>query len=217
MARELSPGASPRAPATVPPRGTLLAAPGLPRGVGSSMLVIGLTGRNCAGKDTVADLLEPRGFERHSLSDALREELRARGVPITREALIALGRELREKEGPAVLAERMKRMIRTERVVLVSVRSPAEVESLRRLARFRLVAVDAPIEVRFRREMARRREQAPLTFEAFRALEAMEESTDPNAQQLGATIRLADRTVENGGTKEALEAKVEALVEELDG
>src|SRR5262245_39038475 len=100
------------------------------------MRVIGLTGRNCAGKDTVAGLLAPRGFERHSLSDALRVELTARGVPIMREALIALGRELREKEGPAVLAERMKRMIRTQKVVLVSVRSPAEVASLRRLPGF---------------------------------------------------------------------------------
>jgi dephospho-CoA kinase len=180
------------------------------------MLVIGLTGRNCAGKDTVADLLVPRGFERHSLSDALREELRARGVAITRVALIAVGRELREREGPAVLAERMKRMVRTDRVVLVSVRSPAEVVSLRRLPRFVLVEVAAPIDVRFRREMARRREQAPITFEAFSALEAMEESTDPNAQQLGATIRLADRVVENGGTKDALEAKVAALLEDLD-
>jgi len=149
--------------------------------------------------------------------EALREELRARRVEITREALIAVGRELREKEGPAVLAERMKRMMRTERVVLVSVRSPAEVASLRTLPRFRLVAVEAPLDVRFRREMARRREQAPMTFEAFSALEAMEESTDPNAQQLGATIRLADRRVENGGTRDALEAKVATLLEEFDG
>ena len=66
-------------------------------------------------------------------------------------------------------------------------------------------------------EMARRREQAPVTFEAFAALEAMEESTDPNAQQLGATIRLADRVLGNGGTKEALHAKVASLLEELDG
>lgn len=181
------------------------------------MLVIGLTGRNCAGKDTVADLLEVRGFERHSLSDALREELRRRGAAITREALIAVGRELREAEGPAVLAERMKRMIRTDRVVLVSVRSPAEVESLRRLPRFVLVAVDARVDVRFERERSRRREQAPLTFEAFKALEAMEETTDRNAQQLGATIALADRVLPNDDTKEALAAQVEDLLEDLDG
>jgi dephospho-CoA kinase len=181
------------------------------------MLVIGLTGRNCAGKDTVADLLQARDFERHSLSDALREELRLRGVPVTREALIAIGRELRQAEGPAVLAERMKRMIRTDRVVLVSVRSPAEVESLRRLPGFVLVAVDARIDVRFERERSRRREQAPLTFESFAALEAMEETNDPNAQQLGATIRLADRVLPNDDTKEALAARVEDLLEDLDG
>jgi dephospho-CoA kinase len=179
------------------------------------MRVIGLTGRNCAGKDTVADLLVPLGFERHSLSDVLRVELAARGVPITREALIAVGRELREKEGPAVLAERMKRMIKTQRVVLVSVRSPVEVASLRRLPGFVLVAVEAPVEVRFLRESERRREQAPTTLQAFQALEAMEESTDPNAQQLGATIRVADVRLSNDTTREALAAKVARLLEDL--
>ncbi len=179
------------------------------------MVVIGITGRNCAGKDTVADLLEARGFERHSLSDVLRVELRARGVPITRDALIDVGRELRETEGPAVLAERMKGMIETKRVTLVSVRSPLEVASLRALPGFVLVAVDAPTDVRFAREVSRSREKAATTLEQFRALEAREESTDANAQQLGATIALADHTVTNGGTQEELSGRVKALLAAL--
>lgn len=179
------------------------------------MPVIGLTGKNCAGKDTVADLLEARGYERHSLSDVLREELRARGEAITREALIAVGRELREKQGPAVLAERMKRMLRTRRAALVSVRSPAEVASLAAIPGFVLVAVAAPIEVRYERESSRRREGAKGTLEQFRALEALEDTKDPNAQQLSATIALADRVIENDGTLPDLTARVEALLLEL--
>jgi dephospho-CoA kinase len=181
------------------------------------MLVIGITGRNCAGKDTFADLLEARGFERYSLSDALREELRARGAPITRPALIELGRELREAEGPAVLAERMKKMLRTDRVTLVSVRSPAEVASLRELAGFVLVSVDAPAAERFRREVSRSREQAVQTLAEFEELERREESTDPNAQQLGATIALADHVLANGGSQAALEERAVRLLADLDG
>ena len=180
------------------------------------MLVIGITGRNCAGKDTLADDLEARGFERHSLSDAIREELRARGREITRDALIGLGRELREAEGPAVLAERMKRMIKTDRVALVSVRSPAEVESLRALDRFVLVSVSAPVEVRYAREMSRAREGAGGTLEEFVAIEAREDSTDPNAQQLSATIAMADTEIVNDGDRAALTTCVEMLLGEID-
>lgn len=179
------------------------------------MTVLGLTGRNCAGKDSVADVLERRGFERHSLSDVLRVELRARGAEVTRAALIDVGRELREREGPAVLADRMKGMIRTGRVVLVSVRSPAEVASLRALPGFVLVAVEAPVDVRFAREATRKREGPAPTLAEFVALERREDSTDANAQQLGATIAIADRVLVNDGALADLERRVEGLLEEL--
>ena len=180
------------------------------------MLVIGITGRNCAGKDSVAAALAARGFEKHSLSDVLREELLQRGTPITRPALIAVGNELRAAEGPGVLARRVQRLMRTDRVALVSVRNPAEVACLRELDRFTLWGVRAPVEVRFEREVARGRESAALTLGAFRELEARENTADPNAQQLDATMALADRVIENDGTLEGLEARVAALLEEID-
>ncbi|MBI4863183.1 MAG: hypothetical protein HY815_23390 [Candidatus Riflebacteria bacterium] len=145
------------------------------------MTIFGITGRNCAGKDSVADVLERRGYERHSLSDALRMELGERGATITRSALIEIGRELRESEGPAVLANRMKRLIRTHH-----------------------------------RELARRREAPAPSFEEFLALEAREDSSDPNGQQLAATIAMADRTVVNDGTPADLEVKIVQLLREMD-
>lgn len=184
------------------------------------MLVIGITGKNCAGKDATADILESVGFERHSLSDALRAELKARGEDVTREALIELGVELRAAEGPAVLAERMMGLMRTDRVCLVSVRSPAEVHALRRLERFVLWALAAPASVRYRREHARhheRQETVPLTLEAFLALEERENTRDENAQQLDAAIDLADETLLNEGGLQELRAQVLGLLEALDG
>ena len=116
---------------------------------------------------------------------------------------------------PAVLAERMKRMIRTERVALVSVRSPAEIESLRELDGFVLLAVDAPVEVRFAREKGRRRESAVKTLEEFVELEERENTTDPNAQQLSAAIGMADRVIENNGSFEDFEGQLERLLDDL--
>lgn len=183
-------------------------------------VVLGLTGRNCAGKDATADLLERRhGFERHSLSDALRDELRSRGAAITREALIDVGNELRLAEGPATLARRMKRKMETDRVVLVSVRNLAEVSSLRELAGFRLIALDAPAAVRFRREQERnphRGEGTAASLDAFLALEAREDGVDAASQQLGQTIAAADHVIRNDGTLQDLERAVEALLEAIE-
>lgn len=179
-------------------------------------VVIGITGRNCAGKDTVAAILEEHGFERYSLSDVLRAELRARGEEITRPALIALGNELRAAEGPGTLAIRVRAMIQTDRCALVSVRNPVEVERLREIPGFELWGVDAPVEERFARETSRGRESQPTTLEAFQALEERENTSDPNAQQLDATFRLADHTIDNDGTLEDLEAKVMARAARLE-
>ncbi len=115
-----------------------------------------------------------------------------------------------------MLAERMKRMIHTDRVCLVSVRSPIEVASLRELDGFVLLAVEAPPRVRYDRELERRREGAGGTFEDFLALEAQEDSTDPNAQQLSATIALADHTLTNDGALPDLERRVDELLGDLD-
>lgn len=180
------------------------------------MLVIGITGRNCAGKDSIAAALAARGFEKHSLSDVLREELRRRGERVTRPALIALGNELRASEGPAVLARRVQALMRGNRVALVSVRNPSEVACLRELDRFELWGVRAPVEVRFAREAARGRESAALTLDEFRRLEERENTSDPKAQQLDATMALADRVLENGGSLAELEARVATLLEGID-
>ncbi len=178
-------------------------------------LVIGITGRNCAGKDTVARMLVERGFESYSLSDVLRVELERRGVAIERASLIALGNELRASEGPGVLAKRVQSMMTTDRVALVSVRNPSEVEALRGIDGFVLLGVDAPVAIRFAREASRGRESAPETLERFEELERLENTTDPNAQQLDATMALADHVLENGGTLKAFEATVSALLTKL--
>jgi dephospho-CoA kinase len=43
------------------------------------MIIIGLTGRNAAGKTTAGETLGTRGFSYLSLSDVIREEAKQRG------------------------------------------------------------------------------------------------------------------------------------------
>ena len=67
-------------------------------------MLIGLTGRNAAGKGEVAEYLKKKSFYYYSLSDVIRDEIRSRGQEPTREALIEVGNELRQKHGAHILA-----------------------------------------------------------------------------------------------------------------
>ncbi|MBR9693348.1 AAA family ATPase [Candidatus Woesearchaeota archaeon] len=181
------------------------------------MLVIGFTGKMCAGKDAAAAILQQRGFEFHSLSDAIRAEADKRGLERTRENLRNLGNELRATHGPSVLGERMKELMTTEKVVLVSIRNPAEVEALRQIEKFVLVTIDAPTELRFEREVARGREDPPASVEELLEREELENKADPNNQQLDATMALADETIMNDSSLQELGGKVLALLEKYHG
>jgi len=182
-------------------------------------MIIGLTGLNGAGKGEVASFLKTRGFAYYSLSDEIREEILRRGRVITREELIEVGTELRTTFGPGVLAERVAERLGHDRNYVVdSIRNPAEVQVLRRLEGFTLLAVEAAQATRFERSRLRGREAAAATQAQFAAEEARElESSNPARQQLLATIRLADFTVNNDGALADLERSLEALLPRLMG
>lgn len=180
-------------------------------------MIIGLTGKNAAGKGEVAQVLKEGGFDYLSLSDLLREALIEQGLELNRENLIRVGRELRKRYGGGYLADRALQKIQVDKNFIVdSIRNPREVEVLRRNPNFRLIHVVAKPQTRFERMKARNREGDPQNFQEFEALEAKEAaSADPNAQQLDETSQLADAFLENNGSKEELQARVKDLIREL--
>src|SRR5262245_55481880 len=197
--------------------------------------VVGLTGPNAAGKGEVANILRARGYTYHSLSDVVREEATRRGLDHSRENLIRVGNELRAAHGPGALAERIVAKIvggagqpaevapggsspwlipvpAGVSAIVDSIRNPAEVIVLRRLAGFVLVGVNAPIGVRFERSRLRARAGDGTTLEEFAGKESLENSTDPAAQQLTQTFLLADVVIDNSGTLDELRARVGAAL-----
>jgi dCMP deaminase len=163
-------------------------------------MILGVSGLNGSGKGEVVRFLEARSFYALSLSDVLRDELRARGLQETRERMFATGRELRAAEGPGALALRLARRLVSDRnYVIDSVRHPAEVEALRaRTGRFRLLWIEASEATRLARIRARARPGDPQGEEELRRLEGQElGSADPAAQQLLAVRDLADLRIPN--------------------
>ena len=176
-------------------------------------IALGLTGPNAAGKGEVAAYLSRNGFEIHSLSDIVREEALESGLTTGRGDLILTGNLLREQGGPGVLAERILSRLHG-RDVIDSIRNPAEVEVLRQLPLFLLLGVWTPVEVRFARALARGRKGDPATLEQFQAREAEENTSDPNAQQLQATFRMADRLLTNDGDLDQLHRALDGVIAE---
>jgi dCMP deaminase len=180
-------------------------------------MIIGLTGRNASGKTEVAQYLKGRDFEYHSLSDEIREEIRRRGLEITREILIEVGNEMRSTFGVGILAERILQRLEHDRNYVVdSIRNPSEVEVLRRRSDFMLMAVQADQAIRFERSRLRGREGAAQNLEQFIGEEAKElNSGDPTTQQLIATQRLADLVVDNNESIQDLHRRLDEILPRL--
>jgi dCMP deaminase len=181
------------------------------------MIIIGLTGRNAAGKTTAGEALGARGFSYLSLSDVIREEAKRRDLEPLRENLTALGNELREKHGPGALAELTVARMQPDRNYAVdSIRHPAEVMALKKAGSFSLFHVFAPLEARFARSMQRGRAGDAQTLTDFIRQEEREfASSNAASQQLLETERLADRRIDNDGTLEDFIARLESTLREL--
>lgn len=181
-------------------------------------MIIGITGFLACGKGAVSDILKQKGFIVYSCSDEIREECRKNNIELTRENLQKVGNELREKFGPNVLAKRLVDRIKREGLdknyVVKSIRTSGEIEELKKLPKFSLVFIDAEAMTRYERAKKRLREKEQISsFDEFMASEKKElASNDPNSQNLEKCKALAEFTIDNNGTLEDLEKKVDDLL-----
>jgi dCMP deaminase len=184
-------------------------------------MIIGVAGRNGAGKGELVLFLESRGFSVLSLSDAIRNELAKRGLSESRERMIEVGQEMRRRSGPGALAQGLVQQLHADRNYAIdSIRHPVEVEILRHYAEssgqaFRLVWVDAKLETRFDRLQSRKRPGDPTSIAKLEELEARERgSEDPNAQQLDAVEDEADNRLTNDSSLEEFHHQIQSWVKE---
>lgn len=182
-------------------------------------MIIGITGWFASGKDTVADYLKEKGFKSVSLSDIIREHLRADGLEITRGNLLMKGNELRTKFGNGYLAEQALKKVEEEGAgnwVVPAVRQTGEVEALKKSKNFQLWEIFAPVETRFERMQARDKggeDDAIKTVEDLKKKENLENAGANNSgPQIGLVITAADKRIDNSGTFPELYKQVDDLI-----
>lgn len=174
-------------------------------------MIIGLTGYLGSGKDTVAEHLIKQGFKHLSLSDILREELRSRGLEVTRKNLQEIGNDLRTRFGTGYLAQRALMMTNEgEDWIISSIGTTGEVEALQKHPQFTLVFVDAPQRQRYQRLVKRDREKESKTFKEFKKNETMENTGGgAHYRNFEATKKMANIIINNDGTIAQLHKKVD--------
>lgn len=185
-------------------------------------MIVGLTGKNAAGKGEAAKYLQAKGFVYFSLSDVVRDEATKRNLEHSRDNLIRLGNELREAYGADYLAKKINEKIeqqlnirKNQNFVIDSIRSPHEAEELMKNWDFALVGIDAPVEVRFERLVKRGRLGDAKTLEELKRQEQRENLKSDTNQQLDATLGMAQIVIVNDSSLEELHKKIDTLLDKV--
>ncbi|MBW6480935.1 MAG: AAA family ATPase [Bacteroidales bacterium] len=183
------------------------------------MIIIGITGTLGAGKGTVVEyLVKEKGFVHFSVRDYLSEVIRERGMDVNRDTMVVTANDLRNKNGPGFIIEELygKAAATGQNCIIESIRTPGEIEKLRKKENFFLLAVDADIKIRYERIKMRGSETDNVSFETFQQNEAREMySDDPNKQNLSECIRQADFILINDGSIEQLKLKTEEILKKI--
>jgi dephospho-CoA kinase len=180
------------------------------------MKIIGITGTIGAGKGTIVDyLVNKKNFKHFSARAFLVEEIEKRGLENNRDNMVIMANGLREKNSPSFVADELfkRAKVSGQNCVIESLRTVGEIESLKNKGNFTLLAVDADPKIRYERILKRLTSTDNVSFEKFLADEKREmESTDPNKQNLKKCIEMADFVIDNNGTLEELNSKLEEIL-----
>lgn len=170
------------------------------------MKIIGISGTNGSGKDTLAQILVAGfGWYFVSVTDILRAEVKRRGLPPERKYTSQLSGEWRRRHGLGVLIDKAVEEFKEQSrqypgLVISSLRNPGEADELHRLGG-RLVWLDANPKARYRRVESRLRgPEDHKTYEQFLAEEQAEmhhQGNDPTALDMAAVKAKADIFISN--------------------
>ena len=177
------------------------------------MIIVGITGTLGAGKGTIVEyLVNNKGFKHFSVRQFLIEEINKKGLPVNRDSMTEVANNLRASYSPSYIIEELykKALANGKNAIIESIRTPGEIEFLKKQGEFYLIAVDADPKARYNRISIRASETDNITFDTFLANEKREYTAkDPNKQNLSKCIQLADIVLKNNGSLIELNTQLE--------
>jgi dephospho-CoA kinase len=129
--------------------------------------------------------------------------------------MTVLANRLRSAYGPSYIIDQLYERANHDghNCVIESIRTPGEIQSLRRKPDFYLFAVDATARKRYNRIKKRGSETDTVSFKEFVTAEEIEMSSDdPHKQNLARCIDMADYRFDNNGSIEQLLKEVKKVM-----
>lgn len=184
-------------------------------------MIIGISGRIAAGKETLTQFLRDKGIKYFETRQVLIQILKEQGKEITRSNMQDLGDRLRKDGGAGALMQKILERInyQDENWIIDSLRNSGEAEFLRKKLgkNFILISVDAPREIRFKRMKARMKQADNSNWEEFLKVDERDnfDKENPMGQQTGKLIEMSDYVIVNDGKLEDAMKKMEDIWEEI--
>lgn len=168
------------------------------------MNIVGITGTLGAGKGTIVEyLVEKKGYRHFSVRNYLIDEIQRQGMTVNRDSMTKVANNLRAEHTPSYIIEQLyeQALSSGQNSIIESIRTPGEIDFLKKQGNFMLIAVDADPKIRYDRIVIRGSETDKISFDTFISNEKREYTTnDPNKQNLSACISMADIVLLNNGT-----------------
>lgn len=177
-------------------------------------MIIGITGTIAAGKGTVSEILEKKGFKHFSSSGLLREYLVKENLEQNRDNMHMMAKKLRSENGNNFIMKTNLERAGNSNAILESVRHPGEVEFLKKNNAL-VLAIDAPIEIRYKRIQSRGNSKDHVSFEKFKEQQEKDLNDSGSGCQTKACIDAADYTIINDSGVEQLEKRIDEFIEKF--
>ncbi|MDX1797414.1 MAG: AAA family ATPase [Candidatus Lokiarchaeia archaeon] len=176
------------------------------------MKVIAICGFPGSGKTTAIEAIEDLGII-VTMGDVVREEVKNRNLEPSGNNIGKIAKELREKNGPAIIAEKCVELIKrkNEKIIFVDgVRSISEVTVFRKYWTFPIIAIIVDEEKRFKHLFERNRSDDPKTLEDLKERDKREIEFG-----LDKVLEIAEYRIYNNSSIEALKKKARKIVLEI--
>ncbi|MFC1625029.1 AAA family ATPase [Patescibacteria group bacterium] len=185
--------------------------------------IIGITGTNGSGKDTLANyLVEEKGFKFMSARDFLLEEINKKKIKYSnenvREMLIEVANDLRDEHGPSYITEQLFKKAneesKDEKIAFGSLRTPGEIIYLREKGNCLIVGVGAFWFIRYLRIIKRKGITDRIGPIKFLRQELKErKNDDPNKQNLRKCEEMSDYVIKNNWSLKRFNKKIDKTLE----